>query len=291
MKIAIVQLSDIHIRHSTDAILGRAAKIAAATKSVVSNPDAYLLGIIGDIAFSGTVEQYELALEFLNKLKGELLAAGKLVHIFLVPGNHDLDFTSEPDTRPILLKSIREKVYQIDRNGEVVRQILSTQEHFYEFESKLLGSDIRPIPQRLANLQLFKVNGKTIFVRRYNTAWVSTNPEVPGELVFPVSTEVSPPSATDLSISVFHHPYNWLEPENARLFRHQIENSSDVVLTGHEHETSIYTKLDSSGVATQYIEGSVLQEDNNKRSAFNVVLVDNVQSTYEAFTCEWNGEL
>jgi predicted MPP superfamily phosphohydrolase len=291
MRIAIIQLSDIHIRYSTDVVLGRATKIAAAAKSVVPNPEAYFLGIIGDVAFSGTVEQYELALEFLERLKGELLTAGKPVHIFLVPGNHDLDFTLEPDTRPVLLQSVREKVYEINRKGEMVRQILSTQQHFFEFESKLLGSDIRPIPQQLANLQLFKVGGKAIFISCYNTAWVSTNPEVPGQLVFPVDTESTPPSATDLAISVFHHPYNWLEPENARLFRHQIETSSDVVLTGHEHESSIYVKVDSSGVATQYIEGSVLQESSNGRSAFNVVLLDNIQCTYEAFTCEWNGEL
>jgi predicted MPP superfamily phosphohydrolase len=291
MRIAIVQLSDVHIRNSNDAVLGRAIRIAAAAKSVAPNPDAFFLGIIGDVAFSGTVDQYKLAHEFFNAIKVELLSAGKPVHIFLVPGNHDLDFTLEPDTRPILLQSIRDKVHEIDRKGEMVRQILSTQEHFFEFESKLLGSDIRSMPQRLVNLQAFEVNGKTIDIRCYNTAWVSTNPEKPGQLVFPVDTVVTPPSTAALAISVFHHPYNWLDPENARLFRHQIETSSDVVLTGHEHETSVYVKLDSGGVATQYIEGSVLQESGTGRSAFNVILLDNTQGTYEAFTCEWNGEL
>jgi hypothetical protein len=291
MKIAIIHLSDIHIRYSTDPILSRAVHIASAVKSMAPNPDVYLLAVTGDIAFSGGIEQYGLARKFLEEIKSRISSAGKPVFHFFVPGNHDLDFSSEPDTRPPLVQSIRERIDEIDPKGETVRQILTVQQSFFEFEALMLGSELRASSDCLVYSHLFSVDDKNIRVNCFNTAWISTNPEFPAKLVFPTSIINADPVHSELVISAFHHPYNWLAPENAKLFRHHIEATSDVVMTGHEHESSVFVKQDSSGTTTHYIEGAVLQENINGGSGFNVILTDPMGGKYEAFLCQWTGDL
>jgi hypothetical protein len=291
MKIAIIHLSDIHVCKSDNPVLQRGMQIASAVISVAPNPDAYLLAFTGDIAFSGTVEQYQLAAKLIQNVSSIISAAGKSTFEFFLPGNHDLDFVSQPDTRPALLQSVREKGGKIDVKGETARQILSVQQNFFEFEALMLKSAPRPSHDQLAYSCVFQFDDHKIQVICFNTAWTSTDPEVPGQLVFPIEEIDLPSDATDLVISAFHHPYNWLAPDNARLFRRFVESNSDVVITGHEHESEVFVKENSSSATAQYIEGAVLQEGPKGRSAFNVVVIDTSEGTYEAFLCQWTGEL
>jgi len=46
----------------------------------------------------------------------------------------------------------------------------------------------------------------------------------------------------DLVVSVFHHPYPWLQADIAIAFRDHIEHNCDVVLTGHQHYDHAYVK-------------------------------------------------
>ena len=291
MKIAVVQLSDIHLRNPDDTVLKRADHIASAVMSVAPHPDAYLLAVTGDVAFSGKDHEYALARPFFGEVSQIIQRSGQPFFQFLVPGNHDLDFTSEPDTRGLLLETLPDRVNNIDPKGETVRQILSVQENFFEFEAGMLLSAQCPIRAWLARSHEFQILGKSVRVNCFNTAWVSTNPERPGQLAFPAPTGDSDPSSSELVISAFHHPYNWLTPEIGRAFRHYIENTSDVIMTGHEHEPSVYMKQTSDSITSHYIEGAVLQGSSNESSAFNVVLIDTVDRTYEHVICKWTGEL
>ncbi len=290
MKIAVIHLSDIHIKTSTDWILERATGIAAAAKSAAPCPDAYLLAVTGDVAFSGKPSQYDLAKKFFDKVKERLSAEGKPVFAFYLPGNHDLDFDTAPDTRPTLLAALPDRIDNLDLNGATVHDILSTQEAFYKFEAAMLESVERPTKDRLMFTCTISIGDEQVLVNCFNTAWVSTNPEVPARLLFPREAINIRADFAGLVISAFHHPYNWLEPENAKLFRHQIETSSDVVMTGHEHESSIWQKEDSESSRMHYVEGAVLQDPTDHFSGFNVVLIDTGAGSYEPFICKWSDD-
>src|SRR5206468_3838299 len=90
----------------------------------------------------------------------------------------------------------------------------------------------------------FQVGGKRILVRTLNSAWTSRKKE--GRMLmlplkylaerFPVQDNPA------VAVTAIHHPYNWFEPENARALRKLLEESSDVILTGHEHSSSTYVK-------------------------------------------------
>ena len=89
----------------------------------------------------------------------------------------------------------------------------------------------------------------------YNTAWMSRKIEHEGTLLFPprllASDGVGEEEGASLTISLLHHRDNWLEASHARLLRDHIDISSDIVLTGHEHVSSVYkkTKPDGAGSA------------------------------------------
>jgi hypothetical protein len=175
-------------------------------------------------------------------------------------------------------------------DGETVRQILTVQEGFFGFEASMIKSGLRPTRDRLSYSYCFTVGDSEIRVNCFNTAWMSTNPEVQGQLVFPSSAMNTPDGRARLVIAAFHHPYNWLAAESARRFRRFIDASSDVVLTGHEHEAEAYTRQSMDSTATQYVEGGVLQDSEGRLSSFNIVIVDTEEQSYEAIACHWSQE-
>lgn len=287
MKIGIIHISDIHTKNVGDSVLNRGKSIVATALGAVPSADAYLLALTGDFAYSGLQSEFNLAKIFLNTIRDEFARASRKLFIVLTPGNHDLDFTKEPDTRPLLLKSLPEKIATLDPYGESVKQLVSTQDAFFSFEASVLNEAHRTPQEYLVRSHSFAIGTKTICVVSYNTAWVSTNPEKPGQLLFPIEALNRTSEPTDLVISMFHHPYNWLAPENARSFRHAVEASSDIVLTGHEHESDIYARVHGGTAHTQYIEGAVLQEHGSERSGFNALCIDTDGQTYESFRCDW----
>lgn len=135
------------------------------------------------------------------------------------------------------------------------------------------------------------VSGESLVLRCYNTAWLTQNPERPGHLYFPLSAAAL--SVHDgISISLFHHPYNWLTPENARAFRIHIEGSSDVVLTGHEHVSDTYVKNHPAGAGpVTFVEGAALFESSTGESGFNVVSIDTATEKYAVTEYAWAGGL
>jgi len=116
--------------------------------------------------------------------------------------------------------------------------------------------------------------------------------EEPGKLYYPIANikkdifEVE----SDLIVSLIHHPFNWFQPEIKRLFQDHIENTSDIVLSGHEHFNSKSLHSDLNYNYTEYIEGAVLQSDNGK-SGFNLIIVDLDQMMQKILFFEWKKDL
>ena len=72
MKLLLIHLSDIHITSDDDVITGRYPQIVNAVKNLDYSLDMCVVVVTGDIAFSGTDEQYLVAYEFFENLKQSL---------------------------------------------------------------------------------------------------------------------------------------------------------------------------------------------------------------------------
>jgi hypothetical protein len=79
-----------------------------------------------------------------------------------------------------------------------------------------------------------------------NSAWMSRLNEEQGRLRFP-EIPIEPAAESSLVIAVTHHPFNWLESEDARRLRSKLEGAADVILTGHEHDSQSRVVTASGG--------------------------------------------
>lgn len=294
MKLLLLHLSDIHIRSKGDFILNRADQIASAMSSLDSEVGGCVVVITGDVAFSGQAVEYALAEEFLGKLKACLIKTVELpeIHFVLAPGNHDCDFSAPNQVREILISTIAKGTVG-SVSADLAMQTIAVQENYWEFARRITGKTVENAPnEKLCQITDLNIGGKTISFNSYNTAWMSQRSEIQGNLHFPAEFIPGEDTTSNLVVSIFHHPYNWLESSNAREFRTHIERNSDLILTGHEHEYGQHLRTDRvSGNTNEYVEGAVLQDSKSQESGFNAVLIDIEQEAQKFFNASWTGRL
>jgi len=293
MKILLLHLSDFHFRRDTDPLVGRVNQISSALGSVDALPDACVVAATGDIAFSGNKAEYDVAAEFFRSLRIQLAEryGEQNVTFFLVPGNHDCDFSKDPELRSLVLENLPSKVGHLAADDISLRTLLTAESDFFLFASKWMSLNAeKPWVFYSETVSLNKVS---VRARGYNTAYASQLDEQQGELLFPLHLAPleSPCNRADLiTIALLHHPFPWFESNNGLAFRKHIDTVADIVLTGHQHIEATYTKRNMAGDEVNYFEGAALQGTNDADSGFNVVLCDLQQQQLRKFEFRWNGE-
>lgn len=294
MKVLLLQLSDIHIDAAEDPILGRAPKIADAVKNLEPNVDAVICALTGDVTWSGTSDQFSLALDFVVSVKTEIekVLPAVSVRFVTVPGNHDCDFSDKSEARTVLLKAIAQTPGRLlDKSFADI--CLAPLQRFYEFRDALdlLPTVTKPHRDgRLYSEYTFEHGGETVAFCCCNTAVTSQLHEQPGALIFPWEMVPEDKRPETVTIGLFHHPVNWLEPRCASKLRDRMEAITDLILTGHEHslDRRDVTKRDTENT---YLEGGVLQErDDPALSQFYVVLIDTALKKQRIIGYSWTGD-
>jgi hypothetical protein len=287
--IGILHLSDIHIAAESDAILKRPQLIAAAARATHGSVDTWVVACGGDVAQSGKSEEYDLAHEFFDTLAKELGTPRQKLVTVLIPGNHDLDFSEEKQTRQILLTSVHKHLPSVDKDTSMIEALTRVQDNFFKFEARLSSRDHLDHKDRLVYVRDFESTGKSILFRCLNSAWVSRIQEKQGELVFPNQLIEIQEKQYDYSVTLLHHPYNWYQSDNAREIRKSVERVSDLVLTGHEHTGDVYRKTNLDLDSLDYIEAPVLFDRSGQESAFNIILID-LEKDLQCIVCHaWDG--
>jgi hypothetical protein len=279
-RLALVQLSDIHLSPTTNSFASRIPQVAAALRSALIGVRHCIFVFTGDIAATGTSAEYEVAERLIGNLLRwvtDELKPDSLYSVY-IPGNHDCNFIQASELRDIIIQKASEFTATIDLKGDFVATCLSVQKNFFEFEARMRNRpSAMALNQQLQYRDVFSIGEKRVRVECFNTAWLSRRHEQPGSLLLPIAA-ISPSIGempSDLVISIFHHPYAWLEVSNRREFQRYVERTSDVVLTGHEHEGDYFSKETSDGEMIAYVEGPVLQATSDPTdSGFNVMLID-----------------
>ena len=286
MKLMLIHLSDIHFCSQDDIVTSRHAQIVDAVKNLDYLLDVCVVILTGDIAFSGSEEQYLVAMEFLDEIKRLLSTSlskaegghSVPVHFVALPGNHDCDFTAGGEVRQILTQNVLGD-YSKSEVPEVVQCCTVVQDTFFDFLEA-----VETLPRlrmhhdydaRLCFEYELSIGEQSVKFLCYNTAWLSQKHETQGHLFFPADAVTVGHAAFDLVIAAFHHPYNWIESNAARSFRDRVESTADLILTGHEHVAS---RRDQDGPFRQHninVEGGILQDSHDPEiSEFNVFVFD-----------------
>ena len=293
--IALLHLSDIHIRATDNPVTSRIDALAAAIRAEAPPLEACFILISGDIAFSGLAVEYSIAYAFLSSLKTRLISDHPTASIeyLLVPGNHDCNFAPPTDLRNLAIANLPTGD-ALDLSGDIVGNCLSVQDQFFHFCQQLTGASYSR-SERLYQTRRYEINRHKIDFHLYNSAWLSRLPEEPGTLFFPLlaaQPSESSPSPADVTVAMLHHPLNWFVPVNARHLRTHLDRTCDVLLTGHEHVATRLKRTNDVGAEVFQLEGAVLQDSDSKASTgFNIIWLDIPGRRQMNVTYSWIGTL
>nr|MCU0239886.1 metallophosphoesterase [Pyrinomonadaceae bacterium] len=294
MKILLIHLSDIHFNNQEDLVLSRINQLSNAINSVSFEIQTFIVVISGDIANYGLNSQYKIAQSFLEDIKRKLInETNKQIHFVVVPGNHDCNLKedqSKLDVRESVLQVIPNKIESLKIEDGNIKSCVNVQDNFFKFAAELTSTEILIDGNRIFFQHKIQVDGYSVRFDCYNTSWVSQIKERQGELYFPTQIPehiINQNVKKEFVISTFHHPYNWLESNNARKFRLLVEKNSDLILTGHEHYDEHFIKRNQNEIDNHYLSGDVLQETDKRDSGFNIVLVDLKEEKFKIENFKW----
>lgn len=213
----------------------------------------------GDIAFSGMPSQYEQASAFFDAL----LEAADLdkTRLFVIPGNHDIDRT----LGRMLLPTLPDYQASIDffGNPQQVNQYLAKQQAFREWYDGYFAGIRSLVPDVTCEMHEIEVNGLHIAVSLINSAlfcqgedhnklWVGTR------CLDPIAEQVRQ-SKADIRIALIHHPLDWLNDGERSVITATLNDTFDVILRGHLHETDVTSVDGTMGRAVHIACGAAYQ--------------------------------
>jgi hypothetical protein len=290
MTLSILHLSDIHIKDKNDPILQRSGQIAAALNPDLSESDAVVILISGDIAQAGINGEYELASKFLNELNNAIKHETNVpIHFVISPGNHDCDFSGDQDARTAIIQAALKR--SGDMPGSYVEMGVSVQKEFFNFRKTHEAGTTIQFSDELWTTYAIEVGGKKLLFDALNASWVSQRYEQQGGLIFPFEKyEKLKLGDADLRVSILHHPLNWYGQSNYFPFRSFLHRMSDFLFSGHEHQSAGRATNDAETGECIYIEGAALQQRTSSNSGFNIVQVDleSKKFRYQKFKFESN---
>ncbi|WP_066350452.1 metallophosphoesterase [Aliarcobacter skirrowii] len=294
-SLAIIQLSDIHFNTKENAVKNKSEKLFDAIKNEIGNNKSVFIIVTGDIADKGLKDEYDIAYEFFNELEINIKNYCKNcnIHFIFTPGNHDCDLSDEAaeDIRAIVIEKIIKEPDGI--KPSYIEQCISVQSNYFEFIKKFDSYNYinKSISNHLLSRYEFKVGNKTISFNSFNVSWISRRKETQAQLFYPVNNidiDTLINANCNYNITLFHHPFHWLNHMNIRKFKDIVNKLSNLVFTGHEHTNSAIAIEDlSNSFTVQHIESGALQEKDPKKSSFNLFIINLEDNNQEYIKFEW----
>ncbi|BBA40942.1 MULTISPECIES: metallophosphoesterase [Burkholderia] len=291
MKIAILHLSDIHIKETKTHVLDRWEKICATANNLLPDVRAVFVVVTGDIAYGGAEAEYTLAERFFSNLLDCIrarVASDAIVYMVTVPGNHDGTFKQQNAARKAIIDSV---INDGVIDNSVIDACVAPQVHYFSF-SERFSSDYVTFRDRLWVEHEVKVDNHVIAFSAINASWLSQVPETPGKLVFPVKRYLNLAKGNaSVRIALMHHPLNWYAQGTYHPLRELCRSQYQVVMSGHEHSASASTVSDLQfGDSLNLEAGALDPHEADGVSSFSVVKLDLDKQLFAKVDFSWDGQ-
>lgn len=286
MRLLILHLSDMHVKDHGSIESFRIQKIADSVASV-GYFDRAILVISGDIAFSGTADQYDHAW----KLVGNIITKVKKrnnhperIEVICVPGNHDLNHFGAPKTSEMLQEIRKSNKYESCLNDEFKKQSA-----FFDFANRnQCFASKGAFDRRILSFDDFKIE-----VNLINTGIFSILEEDKGLHYLPKSciNELEQPSGANLVFTVMHHSPDWYIDDQKNILEREIYNKSSLVFFGHEHFIGSKALSFAAEKQSQIQAGGCLCNNEDwANSSYHVGILDTNTLGYTHREFRWNNE-
>ena len=287
MKIIFLHLSDLHIKSDKAYCEFQIKKIIDSLRTV-GHFDKLLFVLSGDIAFSGTKEQYRVANGILKKMLIELkknkVYSGH-VEIVCVPGNHDIEFEMPPRTAEELNQIYKEYSYKKHLDAEFVKQ-----KNFFNFANRReCFCDNKMFCQKILKFDDFKIE-----VNMINTGLFSLMSQEDKGLHFidqNCINRLNTPTGADFVISVMHHSYDWYVDSQKEQIEQALLCKSSLIFLGHEHRIGIKQyAYNTQAAAVIHAGGALCDDDDWTQSAYEYGVLDTNAYTYTTYHHKWDAK-
>lgn len=285
MKIIFLHLSDLHIK-SINAISKLHIDKILDTLRIYSSFDKLFIVFSGDIAFSGTSEQYRAASSMIARIFRELKNKNiyrEKVEIVCVPGNHDIEYEVPPRSSKKL-----NKIYNDYSYSKYLPEELLKQKNFFDFSNRNNCFNNRFV----FDTRLVDVNGFIIEVNMLNSAVFSLlKDEDKGLHYIDQSSinELNTPSGADFVISVMHHSPDWYIDAQKDQLETALLCKSSLIFLGHEHITGTKScSYNDKAAAFIHAGGSLCNDSDWTKSEFEVGVLDTQTLNYSTTLFKWN---
>lgn len=283
-KLTWLHISDLHMnstRPEYDRSHVRTVLHEALVGLAKSNPRPDLIFFTGDLAFGDLAgepihRQFDDGFELLSSIRAIWSPEIPIDHVFLVPGNHDVQRELATPAVTAFLRSIQPKQLQqlMQRRDRQWQQIMerlvayrdALRRHKYEH---LLGDT-----HLLSFVQSRTIRGQTVEICGLNTAWSSGEDGERGRLWcggrFQLGRVAKSPRPA-LSIGLMHHPASWFrDEEDVPGLERILSQTFTFLLHGHEHDQWV-VPTDSH---VRFAAGAMYAGEDAQNNAFNLTTFD-----------------
>jgi len=271
MAITLLHLSDIHFKHyiNDTAVFDLDNDVRSSLERDLTSLipqhgkiDAVLIG--GDIAFSGTPEEYAVADQWIAKICSIVHCDKE--YVFPVPGNHDIHRSSISE----IVSEIQQKVKTLTKRNDI-----DTTLEKYLKDSRMMATIIAPLTNYDSFAQKYggslsenrslywekELNdGQNLIVKikGINSALFSNNHDHPttSPLIIGTAQCTIGPEENKLNVILCHHPPSWLA-DGAQI-QHDMCERASLLLFGHVHTLEIQ-RIDD----TIMVSAGALQPERN----------------------------
>lgn len=239
--IRFLHISDIHLRpqivkrYDQDRVLR--GLIDLLTRDRQEFP-LDLIFVTGDLANAGRADEYALVVELLKRIME--ITGVPPEHVFVVPGNHDVDREVGRWLLRTLSKDEESVAFFEDAKSRTFH--LKKLEAYAESMRALLGKE-RPLGLAVGEeaVELVEVRGSRLAVASFNSAWFAQGDDDRGKLwLGEPNVNRAGQRVADLeapfAIALLHHPLDELHESERDDVEHYFERSFDVVMRGHLHK-------------------------------------------------------
>lgn len=248
------------------------------------------IAVTGDIAFSGSPQEYDIAISFFNELLKKT-GLGK-DRFFVVPGNHDVlrsSITAEAKTI-ISALTTPEKVYHSLANPADSKLIMKKFEGYERFVSSYLDQKIMFDNENYFFVRKLDLNGHNITILGLNTAWMAEgNQNDRGKLALgehQVRQALRSVYSGDLVIALMHHPFDWLYEFDWECCEALLMEKCDFILRGHLHRTSLLMQITPDAKAFTVAAGACYETRKHK-NGYNFIRINTEDRKGVIFLRSW----
>ncbi len=234
--IKILHFSDLHIHNSYD----QEKVLDCFLKDIQSDEEFDLVVCSGDIAARGNFQK-ENILKFFSKIK-EIV--GENTPIITCPGNHDINLSKRKARFEVIFSSIKTHADANDLFNDLYKDpddnLLAHLEDYNDIASEITSENLK---NKIFFTKKIKIDGKNVGIASLNSAWFTKgggNNDY-GKLFIAqhqVERAYDDIKECDIKIAIFHHPLEWLSPDEKTYIQNTLTNSFDLLLCGHMHNTN-----------------------------------------------------